>query len=225
LEKINGRLILIVDNVDEYSSIFEDFLSTCVERDRILMIITSRNKDILRDGGETTELEELSVEESREIFLQSPTFDQSPTNEETLNALCTEFDGFPLAIQQSISYIIQQRRVWSMDGAAYEIQDYLTEYRKTAPIARKLLDWHMGKLFNKYELTTYTTWIVSTQNIKEKEYGIHALALLDTLAYLNPDQIEFEFFKQVEIPLEHRTIENFDYSSQPLDQRKGEKIS
>jgi len=83
----------------------------------------------------------------------------------------------------------------------------------------------MNKLFNKYEKTTYTTWVVSTEKIKESEYGNQTLALLDTLAYLDPDQIELDFLNQMDIPLEHKTIDNFQYSSQPLDQRKGEKIT
>jgi len=222
LEKINGRLILILDNVDERSSIFEDFISTCLERDGIFIIITSRLTTILADGGEAIELSELSVEESRGIFLRSPTFNKSVIDEESLNTLCTQFDGFPLALQQSISYIIQQRRGRSLKAAAYGIQDYVTEYEK---IARQLLDWSMSKLFNKYELTTYTTWIVSTEKIKESEYGNQALALMDTLAYLDPDRIEFEFLKQMEIPFEHRKNENYEYSTKPLDQRRGEKLA
>jgi len=226
LEKINGRLILIVDNVDDHSSLFEDFISTCLDREGAFIIITSRLTTIIADGGESIDLDELSVEESRGIFLNSSTFRESTISDEddeALTALCTSFDGFPLALQQSISYIIQQRRGRSLKGATYGIQDYLEEYENTS---RKLLDWPMSKFFNKYERTTYTTWIVSTKKIKGSEYGNQALALLDTLAYLDPDQIGVEFLKQMEIPLKHKTADNFECSSeQPIDQREREKFS
>jgi len=110
LEKITGRLLLIVDNVDERSSLFEDFISSCLDREGIFIIITSRLTTIVAEGGEMLELGELSVKDSREIFFKSLTVEEFSADDEALTGLRTTFDGFPLALQQSISYIRTQRR-------------------------------------------------------------------------------------------------------------------
>jgi len=130
LDNIKGRLIVVLDNVDELTPVIDDFITTVSEGDGTFIIITSRIATILVDAGECIELQELSLEESKGIFFLSSTFKEDATDDEDLNVLCTNFDGFPLAFQQSISYIIQQRRGKSLKGAAYGIKHYLEEYEK-----------------------------------------------------------------------------------------------
>jgi len=166
LLKMNGRVLVIIDNVDELYTIVEELIFQCKQRDGRLVIITSRLGNVLCGAGELIKLKQLSIKDAKCVFLKSPTFKDTSGHvdtDEDLTQICNKLACFPLALQQSIAYIIQQRRV-SFQRAAYGIQHYLKEYEI---IARELLARPMSRLFNEYEKTAYNTWILSANKIKQ----------------------------------------------------------
>ncbi|WP_264337581.1 tetratricopeptide repeat protein [Wolbachia endosymbiont (group B) of Dolichovespula media] len=150
------------------------------------ILITSRNREWER-GIEVINLNELKSEEAIEFVKKGFSIEDESQNEK-IKALVEKLQHFPLAIQQAISYIEDQRVTRKFD-----IDDYLKEYEKKA---KDLLNYEGFRgIDNNYAKTTFTTWKITTDKIASNEkHGNLALRILDVISYLAPDNISREFF-------------------------------
>ncbi|WP_367363652.1 tetratricopeptide repeat protein [Wolbachia endosymbiont (group B) of Scrobipalpa ocellatella] len=150
------------------------------------ILITSRNREWER-GIEVINLNELKSEEAIE-FVKKGLIIEDESQNEKIKALVEKLQHFPLAIQQVISYIEDQRVTRKFD-----IDDYLKEYEKKA---KDLLNYEGFRgIDNNYAKTTFTAWKITTDKIASNEkYGKLALRILDVMSYLAPDNISREFF-------------------------------
>jgi len=99
---------------------------------------------------------------------------------------------FPLALQQSVSYIKQENENKQVLGGKFKITEYLNEYEKNAT---KLLDFRFpDDNDNCYVRTTFITWEVTLEKIKQKDNGKKAMEILETIAYFAVDKIPTELF-------------------------------
>ncbi|WP_353280612.1 tetratricopeptide repeat protein [Wolbachia endosymbiont (group B) of Cyclophora punctaria] len=150
------------------------------------ILITSRNREWER-GIEVINLNELKSEEAIEFVKKGFSIEDESQNEK-IKALVEKLQHFPLAIQQAISYIEDQRVTRKFD-----IDDYLKEYEKKA---KDLLNYEGFRgIDNNYAKTTFTTWKITIDKIASNEkHGNLALRILDVISYLAPDNISREFF-------------------------------
>ncbi len=74
----------------------------------------------------------------------------------------------------------------------FEINDYLERYKDKA---RKLLNYHFPEnSSNSYIKTTFITWEVTLEKIKQNKNGQQALEILETIAYFASDNIPTNIF-------------------------------
>lgn len=94
-----------------------------------------------------------------------------------------------MALQQSISYIKQQRII-TLKGMSYGIPDYMEELKNNEGIGlENALELH------DYPLTVLNTGEITINNIRNN-YGVHgisALNVLEMLSFMNPDHIHVKF--------------------------------
>ncbi|WP_353281453.1 tetratricopeptide repeat protein [Wolbachia endosymbiont (group B) of Horisme vitalbata] len=150
------------------------------------ILITSRNREWER-GIEVINLNELKSEEAIEFVKKGFSIEDESQNEK-IKVLVEKLQHFPLAIQQAISYIEDQRVT-----REFSIDDYLEEYEEKT---KDLLNYEGFRgIDNNYAKTTFTTWKITTDKIASNEkYGNLALRILDVISYLAPDNISREFF-------------------------------
>ena len=119
------------------------------------------------------------------------------SKDEEILKLVEALQCFPLALNQAISYMVQEEN--------YEISQYLTNFLEQK---QKLLDFDWkAYLTDDYTLTTYSCWKMTVEKItKNEDCGHLALPLLNYMAYLPPDKIERKFFKNLEIVENDETI-------------------
>ncbi len=122
--------------------------------------------------------------------------DDSQKNE--IQKLMEILERFPLALTQAVAYIKQaNEEVKNVEPEReFKIDDYLKEYeRKT----KELLNFPFPDDSDaKYSRTTFTTWKVTIDKIKKKEYGKKAMEILDIIAYCAPDNIPTKIFLKLE---------------------------
>lgn len=123
--------------------------------------------------------------------------DDSQKNE--IQKLMEILERFPLALTQAVAYIKQaNEEVKNVEPEReFKINDYLKEYeRKT----KELLNFPLPDDSDaKYSRTTFTTWKVTIDKIKEnKEYGQQTLEILNIIAYCAPDNIPTKIFLKLE---------------------------
>ena len=184
----NSKSLFIFDNVEKNNNLNE-FLPL---RDLLpggngpYVLITSCNRE-WEKGIEVINLNELKSEEAIEFVKKGLGIEDESQNKE-IKALVEKLQHFPLAIQQAIAYIEDQRVTGEFD-----IDDYLEEYEKKT---KDLLDYQAFKgIDNDYAKTTFTTWKITTDKIaSDKEYGKLALRILNIISYLAPDKISREVF-------------------------------
>jgi hypothetical protein len=102
---------------------------------------------------------------------------------------------FPLALQQAVAYIKQTDEKLKCSKQKFEIADYLKRYEEKA---RKLLNYNFPEDNNNcYTKTTFITWEVTLEKIKQNKYGQQALEVLETIAYFAPDNIPISIFLEL----------------------------
>ncbi|WP_353279788.1 tetratricopeptide repeat protein [Wolbachia endosymbiont (group B) of Xanthorhoe designata] len=150
------------------------------------ILITSRNQEWGR-GIEVINLNELKSEKAIEFVKKSLSIEDESQNEK-IKALVEKLQRFPLAIQQAIAYIEDQRITEEFD-----IDDYLEKYEKKT---KDLLDSEVFRgIDNDYAKTTFTTWKITTNKIaSDRENGKLALRVLNIISYLAPERISREVF-------------------------------
>ncbi|GFR03924.1 ankyrin repeat domain protein [Trichonephila clavata] len=183
------RSLFIFDNVQEYKKIskFLPFsLSPDLNKPHIL--ITSHDQE-LEKGIDVIKLGELEQRDAIEFVKKGfNILKKDKSQDREIENLVRRLQCFPLAIQQAISYIEDQRII-----EEFKISDYLKEYEKKA---KKLLK---SKIFqgidNDYTKTTFTAWEVTMDKVRsDEQYGPLASEILDVLAYFAPDKIAREIF-------------------------------
>ncbi|WP_264723571.1 ankyrin repeat domain-containing protein [Wolbachia endosymbiont (group A) of Cheilosia soror] len=183
------RSLFIFDNVQEYKKIskFLPFsLSPDLNKPHIL--ITSHDQE-LEKGIDVIKLGELEQRDAIEFVKKGfNILKKDKSQDREIENLVRRLQCFPLAIQQAISYIEDQRII-----EKFKISDYLKEYEKKA---KKLLK---SKIFqgidNNYTKTTFTAWEVTMDKVRsDEQYGPLASEILDVLAYFAPDKIAREIF-------------------------------
>ncbi|WP_438456569.1 tetratricopeptide repeat protein [Wolbachia endosymbiont of Kerria lacca] len=185
------KSLFVFDNAEknEYFKKFLPLRSLTADDNKPYILITSRNREL---EGEVVNLNELKLEDAIEFIkkgLSIPKEDKSQDQE--VEGLLKKLQRFPLAIQQAIAYIKDQRVT-----RKFGINDYLQEYEKKA---KDLLDSGVFQgIDNEYERTTFTTWEVTIDKIaSNKEYGELAVKVLNTVAYLAPEDIKREMFSKL----------------------------
>ncbi len=102
---------------------------------------------------------------------------------------------FPLALQQAVAYIKQTDEKLKHVEQKFKIADYLKRYEEKA---RKLLNYNFPEdNSNCYTKTTFITWEVTLEKIKQNKYGQQALEVLETIAYFAPDNIPIKIFLEL----------------------------
>ncbi|WP_264374742.1 tetratricopeptide repeat protein [Wolbachia endosymbiont (group B) of Carcina quercana] len=184
----NSKSLFIFDDAEEsnYLNKFLPLHDSLPGGNGPYILITSRNLEWDK-GIEIINLNELKPEEAIEFVKKGLSIEDESQNEK-IEALVEKLKHFPLAIQQAIAYIEDQRVTGEFD-----IDDYLNEYEKKT---KDLLNYEAFKgIDNDYAKTTFTTWKMTIDKIASNEkYGNLALRILDVISYLAPEKIRREVF-------------------------------
>ncbi|XP_058834904.1 uncharacterized protein LOC131692068 [Topomyia yanbarensis] len=186
----SGKSLFIFDNAEK-NDYFIRFLprrARCPQDKMPYILVTSRIREWER-GIEVLELSDLKIKDAIDFVkkgLRIPAHDES--QDEEIQKLVETLQLFPLAIQQAIAYIEDQRVM----EEEFSIGNYLEKYRQ------KQMDLLNCDLFvgidNDYAKTTATTWNITIDTICDKQYGKLAIKILDIIAYLSPENIGRDMF-------------------------------
>jgi tetratricopeptide (TPR) repeat protein len=169
-----------------------NFLS--VNDNKPYIIITSRN----RNWGDKTKLLLLDTftEDEAIEFIKKELQIRDDSQEKQILQLAITLQCFPLALQQAVAYIKQTDNEYKNIEQKFEIAHYLKKYEHKA---RELLNFDFPKDNNNcYTKTTFITWEVTLEKIKQNEYGRQALEVLETIAFFAPDNIPKKIFLELE---------------------------
>lgn len=183
------RRSLFIFNNAENDNNLKKFLQLCKLRpdaSKPYILITSRNRE-WEKGIEVINLSELKLKDAIEFVKKGLNIGDESQGRE-IKALVEKLQCFPLAIQQAIAYIEDQRVT-----GEFSINNYLEKYEKKT---KDLLNSDVfGGIDNDYAKTTFTTWQITIDRIKNnKEDGELASKILDVIAYLAPENINREMF-------------------------------
>ncbi|WCR59295.1 MAG: hypothetical protein PG978_000731 [Wolbachia endosymbiont of Ctenocephalides felis wCfeF] len=185
--------LFIFDNAEEYKDINEflpsSFSSFSGDK-KPYILITSRNQK----WKENIELLPLDVFTSKEATEFTKKFLRITSSEQDkdIKKLAEKLQYYPLALYQILLYIGDRNESLKLRGEKkLEIRDALEEYEKTP---EKLLNFELDPEFrsDRYTKTTFTTWEVTIENIKQKECGQEALNILEVAAYFATNEIPIE---------------------------------
>ncbi|WP_395462628.1 tetratricopeptide repeat protein [Wolbachia endosymbiont of Cantharis cryptica] len=196
------KSLFVFDNAEEYRSEGQDagisqflpshFLSSDDNKPSVL--ITSRNQK----WGDIKPLTLGAFTEPESIdFIRKALGIKDGLQENEIKNLAETLQHFPLALQQAVAYIKERDVALKNVGLKFEISDYLKRYKEEA---EKLLNFKFPKdSDNSYTKTTFITWRITINKIKDNlEYGQQAKEILDTIAYIAPDNIPVEMFLGLE---------------------------
>ena len=111
---------------------------------------------------------------------------------EEIKKLAQKLQRFSLALQQAVAYIKERDRELKNIRKKYNISDYLKKYKEKT---KELLDCEFPEeSSDSYTKTTFVTWDITLDVIKQKEHGNLALKILNTIAYFAPDNIPAKVF-------------------------------
>jgi len=182
------KSLFVFDNAEknEYLNKFLPLCSLAPDANKPYILITSRNREWER-GIEVMDLNELKLEDAKE-FVKKGLDVEGESQDQGIKTLVEKLQRFPLAIQQAIAYIKDQKVT-----GKFSIDDYLEEYEKKT---KDLLDSEVFKgIDNDYAKTTFTTWKITIDKIaSDSEHGQLALKILDAIAYFAPESINREIF-------------------------------
>ena len=177
----NSKILFVLDNVTNYVYISNFLAKANMELSPFLVshvLITSRSQSW---EGTSMTLDIFTPEEALS-FAQKYLPNE---NERAINRLTKALQFFPLALGQAVTYIKNHTN----------IKDYLELY---ANKQQDYLDKFLGNK-NQYNESLWKTW-----NIAISKLSNSAKEVLFISAYLEPDNIPFEFFE--ELSTEKRTI-------------------
>jgi tetratricopeptide (TPR) repeat protein len=158
------------------------------------ILITSRNQI----WGKTIEvlLIDTFTEEEAVEFIKNELGIRDDSQEKEIIQLTIKLERFPLALQQAVAYIKQTNEELKCIEKKIEIAEYLKIYEEKAT---QLLSFDFPEDNNNcYTKTTFITWEVTLEKIKQHErYGQQALEVLETIAYFIPDNIPIKIFLEL----------------------------
>jgi tetratricopeptide (TPR) repeat protein len=174
----NTDWLLILDNADD-PKIVEEFLP---ENSKGHLLITSRAQVFDSIGIlKAVELDEMTPDDARKFLLtRTGRRDLEPDEAQAIDQLAQELDYLPLALEQAGAYIKELRG---------NFQDYLTSYHE-----RGLELLEKGHPPGKYPKSVRTTWSLNFQQVEQT--SVASADLLRVSAFLNPDRIPAELFRQ-----------------------------
>ncbi|XP_011686121.1 PREDICTED: uncharacterized protein LOC105448935 isoform X2 [Wasmannia auropunctata] len=182
------KSLFIFDNAEknEYLNKFLPLSSLAPNANKPYILITSRNRE-WEKGIEVMDLNELELEDAIK-FVKKGLGIEDKSQDQEIKTLVEKLQRFPLAIQQAIAYIEDQRVT-----GGFSIDDYLEEYEKKT---KDLLDSEVFKgIDNEYAKTTFTTWKITIDKIaSDSDHGQLALKILDAIAYFAPESVNREIF-------------------------------
>jgi hypothetical protein len=153
------------------------------------IIITSRNQK----WGETKGLVLNTFTEEEAIeFIRKELSINNDSQEPEIRQLAITLECFPLALQQAVAYIKQTDNESKYFGQKFEVAQYLKKYEE---MEGKLLNFVFPEdNSNDYTKTTFITWEVTLEKIKQNKFGQQALEVLESIAYFAPDNIPTNIF-------------------------------
>jgi tetratricopeptide (TPR) repeat protein len=194
---------MIYDNADEGYRVVEKFLPP---GDAGNILITSRNRDLMRITSKENSMEvlEMGEEEALSLLAKSAMLDYTSEDVKDLaKQLVSKLGGIPLAIDQAGAYML---------SCNYPLKDYLELFMKHQD---QLMSDPEFRGASDYHSSTYGTWEISIKEIegrasnKEDSRAIaagNAITLHKTLALLHHENIPEELFKKAAENYKNRDI-------------------
>ncbi|WP_341747470.1 tetratricopeptide repeat protein [Candidatus Tisiphia endosymbiont of Dascillus cervinus] len=204
------KSLFIFDNADKYKTTKEgqgidEFLPQLPpDANKPYIIITSRNQQ-WGNSIKVLSLGLFSKEEAIEFIKKSLNINND-VQDIGIAKLVETLQYFPLALQQAVGYIRQaDEELKNIEPEeTYKINDYLKEYEKKT---KELLDYEFpDDSYDLYSKTTFTTWKITFDKIKQTKHGEKALEILNIMAYLAPEDIPNKMFLELTDEVNLRAI-------------------
>jgi hypothetical protein len=181
----NSKSLFIFDNAENYREI-EFFLPKLMVGNRPHIIITSR----YQNWENTASVIPLNVFTEQETldFLKKALKIDTISQDKEIKELHRLLQGLPLALQQAIAYIKVQQL-----SDSFDIEAYLSLYKEES---KKLLDFDFRDFINDpYLKTTYTTWQITLNKIKEIDrVGNIAIEVLESMSFMASEELHVKIF-------------------------------
>ncbi|XP_008207241.1 uncharacterized protein LOC100678007 [Nasonia vitripennis] len=192
------KCLFIFDNAEKYKSQdefdngIEAFLPSLPDaRNRLHVLITSRNQKWPKNI-KVLSLDVFSENEATDFVKKSLSLKGNEECEE-VKKLVNELQLFPLALQQAVAYIGLQDEKLKNVGSDFKISNYL---KKCKQKTKEYLQFTEGN-DNDYSKTTYSTWNITIEAIRQREHGVEACELLEILSYFAPADIYVSTIKRL----------------------------
>ena len=165
------KSLFIFDNAEKYRTQqkgdegvdkFLPSFSLPTNANKPYFIITSRNQ---KWGNiKVLQLDTFTEKESIEFIKKTLNIEDNFQNED-IKELAEKLQHFPLALQQAVAYIRERNRELK-NTKVFKISDYLKKYEEKS---KELLDYEFPEDSNdSYTKTTFVTWDITVDVIKEK---------------------------------------------------------
>lgn len=175
--RVTKNWLLIIDNLDDIS-IVRNYLPTTDGAGHTL--ITTRNKNSDGIPAEGFEVPGMHPEDCVQFLLERGRLpDQTSEIRYEAHRIVEELGYLPLAIEQAASYI----------RISQNVNEYLTTYKKQR---QELLNWRPSGN-DPYAFTVAATLKLSLNSLQSSNPQV--FALVQYLAFMNPDEILVEFLK------------------------------
>ncbi|MES2141429.1 MAG: NB-ARC domain-containing protein [Pseudomonadota bacterium] len=180
-----SKSLFIFDNV-EHAKEIEDILPKVYNTKNPTILITSRYSN-WKNIAPTLSLNVFTEEEAL-AFIKTELSITHDAEDAQLKALIKLLQGLPLALQQMVAYIRQERNI----NSQFSIQDYIAMHHQKK---QELLNFGFSEYSNDpYAKTVWTTWKVTIDRIKKESIGDNAINILQIMSFLRPDYIENSIF-------------------------------
>ena len=220
----NKPCLIVLDCLDQlnFSSSTRNLISLVSKQavSAALVMITRRNESKLVDDilslrkDRCLTLKCLDMEEAKQFIFNRTGVARNDDTNSVSKSLVDELGGLPLALEQAGGCIKSLR---------CSLSDYLEQFRTER---LKLLESEKATPVSLYEsperLAVHTTWQLNIKHIKESQYGIHAIRIMNAYAFFNPSEIEKELVNVGERPIEDKAFR--DYVSSRLGPRQVVKL-
>ncbi|XP_017763576.1 PREDICTED: uncharacterized protein LOC108553263 [Eufriesea mexicana] len=191
-----SKCLFIFDNAVKYKSEnefdygIENFLpcSPC-SSNKSYILITSRNK-YWPSNVHILELDIFKENEAVEFIKKSLKI-ETDVQDNVIRVLAKKLHCFPLALQQTVSYIKTEDEKLKIVGSEFKIDNYLEKYNE------KVGCFESQGTSNDYIETIVTTWNITFDIISQSENGSNALIILGIASYLASEDISTKIFVNI----------------------------
>lgn len=189
----NEKILFIFDNAVQMGSAEKKnngimgFLPQTCYVSKFYVLITSRNQrwhNIEKLSLSTFHEKEATELIKRELKITNKSQDRE------IKQLAETLGYFPLALQQAIAYIKDERIT-----GKFKIKNYLKGYKK---YTRELLDFKFPDYSrDSYAKTTFTTWKATFDKVKQAEHSDKFLKILEIISYFTPSNISMKILEVI----------------------------